>query len=126
MKKMIIILLCFVFIFPHTSININALENNEIEYLDNGYYIITTINEETVLKSTKTKTGTKTKKFYNSNNQVIWSVSVHGTLHIQATVVSVLPLPYLQLVQEVRGKLYLLMLQKVETRQSQMLLQGNI
>lgn len=38
MKKMIIILLCVVFIFPHTSININALENNEIEYLDNGYY----------------------------------------------------------------------------------------
>lgn len=79
MKKMIIILLCVVFIFSHTSININALENNEIEYLDNGYYIITAINEETVLKSTKTKTGTKTKKFYNSNNQVIWSVSVHGT-----------------------------------------------
>lgn len=41
--------------------------------------IITTINEETVLRSTETKIGTKTKKYYNSNDQVMWSVSVRGT-----------------------------------------------
>jgi|MucameStandDraft_1065616.scaffolds.fasta_scaffold01668_2 hypothetical protein len=31
-------LLSVAFIFPYTSVNVNALEYNKIEYLDNGYY----------------------------------------------------------------------------------------
>lgn len=79
MKKIILILMCISFVLPFSSINTSALDYIEVENLENGYYIITTIEEENTLRSTQTKTGTKTKKFYNDNNQVMWSVSVHGT-----------------------------------------------
>lgn len=79
MKKIILILMCISFILPFSTTNTSALDYTEIEYLENGCYIITTIKEENTLRSTKTKTGTKTKNFYNDNNQVMWSVSVRGT-----------------------------------------------
>lgn len=72
-------LVCISFIFPFNLVNTNALDYTETENLEDGYYIITTIEEKNILRSSQTKSGTKTKKFYNDKDQVMWSVSVHGT-----------------------------------------------
>lgn len=57
---------------------------HSIDFLPNGCYIETIIDEETfpifeVFSKEKTKTGTKTSKYKDSSGNVLWSVSVNGT-----------------------------------------------
>lgn len=59
----------------------------QVQHLDDGSYIETTITETpslfnggvSLLAATTTKTKTKTSKFYNSSDALIWQFSVKGT-----------------------------------------------
>lgn len=60
----------------------SAQSQQNIEYLENGDYIITTLEEENTLsfaRSTATKSGKKSVKYYNSGKQVIWTFTLSGT-----------------------------------------------
>lgn len=63
-------------------------EDFEIEYLDNGDYIVTSISDEpslslksgiSLLSEPTTVTKSKTVKRYNSSNDVLWYLKVTGT-----------------------------------------------
>jgi hypothetical protein len=63
-------------------------DNVQIEYLENGDYLVTTITEQPSLTNTfgislysepTTVTKSKTKKYYNKYNNVIWYLKVTGT-----------------------------------------------
>ena len=61
-------------------------EIEEIEYLENGDYIVTTITDEpvslydaTTLATKKWKTNTKTKRYYNASNEVMWTAAIRAT-----------------------------------------------
>ena len=84
MKKIIslflvTILLCTIFAIPAQA---EGLENVTIEYLDNGDYIITYLDDENIYPddgSKTTVTKTKTSKYKNSAGDTMWYIKVQGT-----------------------------------------------
>ena len=67
----------------YTPVNAEEL-NTEIEYFEDGSYLVTTITEDTMTRASGTKTGTKTANYY-SNGKVMWSVAVTGTFTYTST-----------------------------------------
>ena len=53
----------------------------EYEYFDDGSYIVTTITESSFVfaRASRSKTGSKTAKYYSSSGSALWSVTVTGT-----------------------------------------------
>ena len=81
-------ILCSLIIFPaNAEENYNALANEtviDVEYLDNGDYIVTTIDNsipepDVSNPNATTITKTKTKNYYNSAGNVMWYIKVQGT-----------------------------------------------
>ena len=56
----------------------------EIRYLDDGGYIITTI-EEAGVRATDSKTGTKTNSKYNSDGSLEWQIILRGVFTYTGT-----------------------------------------
>lgn len=91
MKKIIstllvVILICSFFVFPANAIEIEseyAGTITDIEYLDNGDYIIEYLDDGVIIipgdATTTTVTKTKTKNYYNSAGNVMWQIKVQGT-----------------------------------------------
>lgn len=91
MKRLIcIILMAMMVCNPFTSITVEAtiipneeIVSSEIEYLDNGDMIVTTIscytNGMTTMASYQTKTATKKKEYFSADGDILWSVSVRGS-----------------------------------------------
>ena len=94
MKKIIsltltILVLTTLFIFPANAIEKGGVINSgtivDIEYLDNGDYIVTVIEDGLTYipgdstNATTTVTKTKTKNYLNSAGTVLWNVKVQGT-----------------------------------------------
>lgn len=52
---------------------------SDIEYLDNGCYIETTINVTRSTYASNTRSGSKTKTAKNASGAKLWSVTVHAT-----------------------------------------------
>lgn len=59
----------------------------EIEYLDNGDYIVTYLDDGEIYDdgSKATVTKTKTKKYLNSSGDTMWAVRVQGTFTYNGT-----------------------------------------
>ncbi len=89
MKKILALIIAAVmlttmFIFPVNAASLIDGTNVEIEYLEDGYYTVTYIENNSVIApgdSTQatTVTKTKTKNFYNSAGDVMWYIKVQGT-----------------------------------------------
>ena len=76
MKK---ILLCLVIsCFMILPVNVEAKDNLQIEYLDNGIIVETYISDVQLLAMNKTS-GTKTKVYKDSKGKVLYSIKVIGT-----------------------------------------------
>lgn len=84
MKKLVSLFLCILIIF---SFHVNALasENNSIYYLDDGSYIVTTITETSVSRSSNTKTGSKKMEHYSTNDELLWDATIIGTFTYNGT-----------------------------------------
>lgn len=84
-----VILLVSLFVFPVNAF-VTKGDGYEIEYLDNGDYIITYIEDDEIIepddgsKST-TVTKTKTSRYYNSSGATMWYVKVQGTFTYNGT-----------------------------------------
>lgn len=81
MKK-ILSFLCIIYTVLSLSTHIYALENkNSIssEYLGNGIYLETIIEEDISLFSTKTKNGSKTNNYKDSKGNILYSIKVSGS-----------------------------------------------
>jgi len=82
MRKILCVLfVIFLLIYPSTATAANINSESEIEYFDDGSYIITTIDVEvqpTIALFSKTVTKSKTAKYY-SGNVAKWYVKVTGT-----------------------------------------------
>lgn len=83
-----VVMLTTMFIIPANAAVKNELAidgtNVEIEYLEDGYYTITYIENNSIIvpdASTQATTVTKTKvkNFYNSAGDVMWYIKVQGT-----------------------------------------------
>ena len=88
MKRLFSIFVCLIVILSALSINTFAAEVKEesITYFEDGSYCISTITQAPnpmqpnyLAASAKTKTGTKTSKYYNSDNVLCFTVKVTGT-----------------------------------------------
>ena len=93
MKRILTLILAVVMLTTIFIIPANAAENKdfvidgtnvEIEYLEDGYYTVTYIENNSIIvpdASTQatTVTKTKTKNFLNSAGEVMWYVKVQGT-----------------------------------------------
>lgn len=81
MKKKILSLLlasAFVFaIFPLSAYATAPIGDEEIEYLQDGGYIVTTV-EESQTRASGSKSGTKTKAHYDSNDNLKWKIVLSG------------------------------------------------
>lgn len=78
MKKLSSLLLSCLLFFMCFNITASASESNEnIIYFDDGSYIITIVNES-LSRATKTKSGTKTTSYYNSDNEKEWDATLKG------------------------------------------------
>lgn len=76
-----ILLLCILlstFCLPSLA----AAHQESITYFSDGSYMVTTI-EVTETRQTRAASGTvsgnKTRDYYNSSNQLVWSITVYGT-----------------------------------------------
>lgn len=83
MKVKIFFLYLFIAFFVSTTFSISGsaacTDTKEILILEDGSYYLTTIEEISTSKTTSTKNGKKTVNYYNSNDELLWSVSVIGT-----------------------------------------------
>lgn len=69
--------------------NMFIQEFSDIEYLSDGYYVVTTISSDefitpnanilTTYSTSKTKTATKHSTYYNSSNKPLWTVNLSAT-----------------------------------------------
>jgi hypothetical protein len=68
-----------------------VLVSESVKYLDNGLILVTTITESIASnpRSTYTKSGTKTETIRNSSNEILFSLSVHGTFTVNPGVSAV-------------------------------------
>lgn len=85
----LLILECFIFV-PH----VNAEEHNipigqvliseNIEYLDDGMSIVTSVYEDlTFMRSNLyNKSGSKIYRFRNADGEVLWTLTIHGEFRI--------------------------------------------
>ena len=60
------------------------VETVTVTYLEDGSYIVKTISEVQqvsifAVSATRTKSGTATQEYYNSSDELMWELSVHGT-----------------------------------------------
>lgn len=81
MKKLFMLLLSFILLLTISlPVRANTL-NQQIEYFDDGSYIITIIEDETpdIALFSTTTTKAKTSSAYSSSGQCLWSVTVTGT-----------------------------------------------
>ena len=60
------------------------IENSEIEYLEDGGYIITT-TQEIYVRATNTKVGTRTRSQYDSDGVLDWQIILSGTFTYTGT-----------------------------------------
>ena len=94
MKKTLTLLLTLTILFLIFAFPVNASAKTniavpgnvvDIEYLDNGDYIITTIEDNSIIlpgdstNAATTVTKTKTANYYNSAGNIMWYVKVQGT-----------------------------------------------
>lgn len=88
MKRLFSVFVCLIVLFSVLQVNVLAAEINDesITYFEDGSYCVSTITEELnplqpsyLTASFKTKTGTKTSKYYNSDNVLCFTVKVTGT-----------------------------------------------
>ncbi len=86
--KRLILLICVLFIsIGLLSIPGYAVTGNtctEIQYLDDGGYIITTI-EESASRATNSKTATKKETQYDSDGSLDWQILLRGTFTYNGT-----------------------------------------
>lgn len=91
---LILTILCSLIIFPANAVEkYNASANEtviDVEYLDNGDYIVTTIDNnlpepDVNTPNATTVTKTKTKNYYNSAGNVMWYIKVQGTFTYNGT-----------------------------------------
>lgn len=60
----------------------DAVVTESVEYLEDGYYIVTTVTEEagnSLARATSTKTGSKTATLYNSDDEALVTLKLTGT-----------------------------------------------
>ena len=83
-----VVILATMFIIPVNAANekdfVIGGTNVEIEYLENGDYIVTYIETDSIIvpdasTQSTTVTKTKTKNYLNSAGDVMWCVKVQGT-----------------------------------------------
>lgn len=77
----ILILVIMVALFNASSIQAcPKLEKQvDVEYLENGDYVETVIEETVMLGRVNTRKGNKTSSYKNSAGEVMWSITVTGT-----------------------------------------------
>lgn len=80
MKKIISLTLVSFLLFTILSINSAAHIEQDITYLSDGSYFVTTIVEHsTSARASGTKTGQKTVDYCNSDGEVQWTATIKGT-----------------------------------------------
>lgn len=78
MKKLLSLLLSCLLFFMCFNITAFASESDESKiYFDDGSYIVTVITESPS-RATNTKSGTKEIKYYDSNDNLEWKVTLTG------------------------------------------------
>lgn len=80
MKKIIVLLFAFLLAFSSTSLAFDINSESEIEYFDDGSYIITTIEDDVqsmIMPFSKTVTKSKTVKYYSAD-VAKWYIKVTG------------------------------------------------
>lgn len=81
MKRFLTFFLAALLLVGSVSTECLAIEPStisQIEYLEDGSYVITTI-EEIGTRATNTKTGSAVKRKYDSNNVLEWTITLTGT-----------------------------------------------
>lgn len=88
MKKILSLTMIFVLVCSFNVSSFAVVNNNEIfarsdiEYLEDGSYIVTEItvgNSDFSVAAANTKSGSKTIKHYGSNNELQWTATIKGT-----------------------------------------------
>lgn len=95
MKKFLVSLLamliaCCVFCFPMAQAEqetTGILISREVEYLEDGSKIVTCVyedisNQRIATAATVTKSGSKTQTAYDSDGDVLYTLTVHGTFSV--------------------------------------------
>lgn len=97
MKKALSIILAIAILSVLFVLPAGAVENNsndakgyEIEYLDNGDYIVTYLEDDTTFipdsgEKATTVTKSKTSKYYNSAGDTMWFITVTGKFTYNGT-----------------------------------------
>lgn len=84
MKKIISVfsvILMMLVMFPTTAFaGENNITNREVEYFDDGSYIVTELVESGISTlATSTVSKTKSSSYYDSNNKMLWTVRLDAT-----------------------------------------------
>lgn len=83
MYKLISLLISILIIMPGLSLNSFALSRSNqassAVYLEDGNYIIITLEDITLSRASNTKTGRRTLNYYNSDNEVLWKATLTAT-----------------------------------------------
>lgn len=99
MKKTLALVLTLIFIISNLSFSASAKEKGgniyggiitEIEYLDDGSYIVTYLEDSIIIQGgdspqSTTVSKAKTKRFFDSSDNLVWSVRVKGTFQYDGT-----------------------------------------
>ena len=79
------IVCCTTLCIPVNAAELSAKTDTYIEVLENGDYIRTYITYDETNDRSATKSGSKTAEYFNSNNEVMWSITVYGTFTYNGT-----------------------------------------
>ena len=82
MKKFISVFLLTAILFSLITCNVSAANedvNETILFLENGFYAVVTMEENTFLRATNTKSGSKTIDIYNNDNEKVFDATITGT-----------------------------------------------
>lgn len=90
MKRIASVFLALILVLSCVSFSVMADTNENVVYLDDGYYIVYTVveNRDMQLNSsdaTRTKTGSAIGRLYDRNDKLMASATVRGTFKYDGT-----------------------------------------
>ncbi len=83
MKKLFSLLLCMCMLLvtlsvPAFAADVQAENTISIEYLADGSYFVTEVNQDVPITRSNTTSGSKTATYYGANGKAMWNVTVRG------------------------------------------------
>ncbi len=90
------LLMCCVCVVPTMASDVSEITTEVVYYEDGSYSVVSleVLNAAFAGRSANTRVATKTDRYYNSDNELLWDFTLHGTFTYDGTTATAISASY--------------------------------